>query len=209
VRILLDTHIVLWWLEDNHKLSKRSRARIKAASAVYVSSVTIWETAMKVRRGTLKVDLDALALQIGLDGFLELGISHRHVAMVASLPYIHRDPFDRMLVAQAMKVVILGQDPYHTPGAAMGFCFSVPDGNRPQPSLQNIFQELHNDLGIDRRQTDLTDWAQQGVFLLNSVLTVRAREAGSHANKGFFGSKPFLRANDYLLVNGQPPIHWA
>ena len=83
-------------------------------------------------------------------------------------------PFDDV------KVVILGQDPYHTPGAAMGFCFSVPDGNRPQPSLQNIFQELHSDLGLDRRQTDLTDWAQQGVFLLNSVLTVRARVVRRH-----------------------------
>jgi len=102
VRILLDTHVVLWWLQDNRKLSKRSRARIKAASAVYVSSVTIWETAVKVGKGTLKVDLTALALQIEHDGFLELGISHRHAATVASLPYIHRDPFDRMLVAQAM-----------------------------------------------------------------------------------------------------------
>ena len=88
-------------------------------------------------------------------------------------------PFDDV------KVVILGQDPYHTPGAAMGFCFSVPDGNRPQPSLQNIFQELHNDLGLERRQTDLTDWAEQGVFLLNSVLTVRERQAGSHASHGW------------------------
>ena len=88
-------------------------------------------------------------------------------------------PFDDV------KVVILGQDPYHTPGAAMGFCFSVPDGNRPQPSLQNIFKELHDDLGVQRQQTDLTDWAGQGVFLLNSVLTVRERQAGSHANHGW------------------------
>jgi len=88
-------------------------------------------------------------------------------------------PFDYV------KVVILGQDPYHTPGAAMGFCFSVPDGNRPQPSLQNIFKELHDDLGVQRQQTDLTDWAGQGVFLLNSVLTVRERQAGSHANHGW------------------------
>ena len=168
-------------------------------------------------------------------------------------------PFD------AVKVVILGQDPYHTPGAAMGFCFSVPDGNRPQPSLQNIFQELRDDTGVERRQTDLTDWAEQGVFLLNSVLTVRARQAGSHANKGwetftdsaiarlsgqrdglvfilwgsyaiakralidtnkhlvitsphpspfsahkgFFGSKPFSRTNDYLAAHGKAPIRWA
>jgi len=88
-------------------------------------------------------------------------------------------PFDQV------KVVILGQDPYHTPGAAMGLCFSVPDGNRPQPSLQNIFKEINSDLGVQRTQTDLTDWAEQGVFLLNSVLTVRAHEAGSHAKQGW------------------------
>jgi uracil-DNA glycosylase len=82
-------------------------------------------------------------------------------------------------------VVILGQDPYHTPGAAMGFCFSVPEGNRPQPSLQNIFKEIHSDLGIARTKTDLSDWAEQGVFLLNAVLTVRTGQAGSHAKKGW------------------------
>ncbi|MCG2585186.1 uracil-DNA glycosylase [Massilia sp. TS11] len=168
-------------------------------------------------------------------------------------------PFD------AVKVVILGQDPYHTPGAAMGLCFSVPDGNRPQPSLQNIFKELQDDLGLARTRTDLTDWAEQGVFLLNSVLTVRAGEAGSHAGRGweqftdsaiaalsagrehlvfvlwgsyaiakrklidsqrhlvltsphpsplsayrgFFGSKPFSRANAYLSSHGQTPVQWA
>lgn len=88
-------------------------------------------------------------------------------------------PFDQV------KVVILGQDPYHTPGAAMGFCFSVPEGNRPQPSLQNIFKEIHSDLGIARTKTDLSDWAEQGVFLLNAVLTVRTGQAGSHAKKGW------------------------
>jgi uracil-DNA glycosylase len=168
-------------------------------------------------------------------------------------------PFDKV------KVVILGQDPYHTPGAAMGFCFSVPDGNRAQPSLQNIFKELASDTGVQRTQTDLSDWAEQGVFLLNAVLTVRAREAGSHAgkgwetftdsairtlseqrehlvfilwgayaikkkelidttkhlvltsphpspfaaHKGFFGSKPFSKANAYLQANGQAPIDWG
>lgn len=168
-------------------------------------------------------------------------------------------PFDDV------KVVILGQDPYHTPGAAMGFCFSVPDGNRPQPSLQNIFRELGDDLGVARTCTDLSDWAEQGVFLLNSVLTVRAHAAGSHAGKGwehftdsairrlsqqrdnlvfilwgsyaiakkalidtrkhhvitsphpsplsahrgFFGSKPFSRANAYLAAKGKVPINWA
>jgi uracil-DNA glycosylase len=168
-------------------------------------------------------------------------------------------PFDDV------KVVILGQDPYHTPGAAMGFCFSVPEGNRPQPSLQNIFQELADDIGVVRTRTDLTDWAEQGVFLLNAVLTVRAHAAGSHAGKGweqftdsairklsqerdnlvfilwgsyaikkrelidtrrhlvitsphpsplsahrgFFGSKPFSRANAYLEAKGKTPIVWA
>lgn len=168
-------------------------------------------------------------------------------------------PFDHA------KVVILGQDPYHTPGAAMGFCFSVPEGNRPQPSLQNIFQELEDDLGVNRSRTDLSDWAEQGVFLLNAVLTVRAHAAGSHAGKGweqftdsairelsqqrdhlvfilwgsyaikkralidphkhlvitaphpsplsayrgFFGSKPFSRANAYLEAKGKTPITWT
>ncbi len=76
-------------------------------------------------------------------------------------------PFDQV------KVVILGQDPYHTPGAAMGLSFSIPNGSKAQPSLKNIFKELESDLGIKRIETDLTDWAEQGVLLLNAVLTVR------------------------------------
>lgn len=74
---------------------------------------------------------------------------------------------------EKVKVVILGQDPYHTPGAAMGLSFSVPDGSKPQPSLRNIFKEITSDLGVTRTKTDLTDWAEQGVLLLNAVLTVR------------------------------------
>lgn len=62
---------------------------------------------------------------------------------------------------ESVKVVILGQDPYHTPGAAMGMCFSVPDGSKAQPSLQNIFKELTSDVGTTRTRTDLTDWAAQ------------------------------------------------
>nr|WP_315258481.1 type II toxin-antitoxin system VapC family toxin [uncultured Duganella sp.] len=102
MHVLLDTHVVLWWLQDNRKLSIRSRARINAASAVYVSSVSIWEAAIKVRDKALDLDLNVLAKQIEIDGFIELKISHRHAATVALLPGIHRDPFDRMLVAQAM-----------------------------------------------------------------------------------------------------------
>lgn len=88
-------------------------------------------------------------------------------------------PFD------AVKVVILGQDPYHTPGAAMGLSFSVPSGSKPQPSLRNIFKELQEDLGITRTNTDLTDWAEQGVLLLNAVLTVRQWVPASHGGKGW------------------------
>lgn len=62
---------------------------------------------------------------------------------------------------ESVKVVILGQDPYHTPGAAMGMCFSVPEGSKAQPSLQNIFKELASDVGTERTQTNLVDWAEQ------------------------------------------------
>jgi len=79
--------------------------------------------------------------------------------------------------------VILGQDPYHTPGAAMGMCFSVPDGSKKQPSLANIFKELATDVDITRTQTDLTSWAEQGVLLINSVLTVENGKPASHQGK--------------------------
>ncbi len=85
-----------------------------------------------------------------------------------------------------VKVVILGQDPYHGPGQAHGLCFSVPDGVDLPPSLQNIFKELNNDLGIPlTRKGNLQQWALQGVLLLNATLTVRARQAGSHQNRGW------------------------
>ena len=85
-----------------------------------------------------------------------------------------------------VKVLILGQDPYHGPGQAHGLCFSVRAGTPPPPSLQNIFTELHDDLGIERPSTgDLTPWARQGVLLLNATLTVRAHQAASHQGKGW------------------------
>ena len=84
------------------------------------------------------------------------------------------------------KVVILGQDPYHGPGQAHGLCFSVQKGVEPPPSLQNIFKELMQDVGIDRPQHgELTSWAKQGVLLLNTVLTVREHEPNSHKGKGW------------------------
>jgi uracil-DNA glycosylase len=89
-------------------------------------------------------------------------------------------PFDKV------KVVILGQDPYHGPRQAHGLCFSVPEGVDFPPSLQNIFKEINSDLGIDiPKSGNLERWALQGVFLLNATLTVRAHQAGSHQNKGW------------------------
>ena len=89
-------------------------------------------------------------------------------------------PFDKV------KVVILGQDPYHEPGQAHGLCFSVSDGVPPPPSLQNIFKEIQEDLGIPvPKSGNLERWAEQGVFMLNATLTVRAHQAGSHQKKGW------------------------
>lgn len=89
-------------------------------------------------------------------------------------------PFDRV------KVVILGQDPYHGPGQAHGLSFSVPDGIPPPPSLVNIYKEIQKDIGIPIPKTgNLTNWARQGVLLLNAVLTVRANEPASHAKIGW------------------------
>lgn len=85
-----------------------------------------------------------------------------------------------------VKVVILGQDPYHGPGQAHGLCFSVPEGVPPPPSLVNIFRELESDLGISMpRHGHLQRWAEQGVLLLNAVLTVERGQAGAHQGKGW------------------------
>ncbi|MBP3349042.1 MAG: uracil-DNA glycosylase [Bacteroidaceae bacterium] len=87
---------------------------------------------------------------------------------------------------EQVRVVILGQDPYHEPGQAHGLCFSVNDGVQFPPSLVNIFKEIESDLGKPiPRSGNLMRWAQQGVLLLNATLTVRAHQAGSHQNKGW------------------------
>lgn len=162
------------------------------------------------------------------------------------------------------RVVILGQDPYHTAGKADGLAFSIPDrfGGRLD-SLGNIFKELQADLNVVRSRTDLTDWARQGVLLLNTALTVPKGQAKGHARlgwsaltrdvlrvlsdrprafvlwggpaqgfarditgadhlivqsahpsplsayRGFFGSRPFSRVNDWLKTQGQTPIDWS
>ena len=89
-------------------------------------------------------------------------------------------PFDKV------RVVIIGQDPYHDVGQAQGLCFSVPDGIAVPPSLQNIYKELESDLGIvPPKSGNLQHWAEQGVLLLNATLTVEAHHPGSHQNKGW------------------------
>lgn len=102
-------------------------------------------------------------------------------------------PFDQV------KVVILGQDPYHGPGQANGLCFAVNPGVRPPPSLQNIFKELESDLGraVDR-DPDLSRWAKQGVLLLNATLTVNAHTPGSHQGRGWeeFTDAAIKKLND-------------
>ncbi len=165
----------------------------------------------------------------------------------------------------AVRVVILGQDPYPTPGHAHGLCFSVARDVSPLPrSLANIYRELEDDLGIRNRHGDLSGWARQGVLLLNTVLTVDAGQAGSHrgvgwevfarraieavnaaaaprvfilwgndarkrgasldrerhlvlesahpsplsARRGFFGSRPFSRTNEFLEKRGLAGIDW-
>jgi uracil-DNA glycosylase len=98
-----------------------------------------------------------------------------------------------------VRVVILGQDPYHGPGQAHGLCFSVPPGVRPPPSLVNIYKELGRDLGLPRPPHGfLEHWARQGVLLLNSVLTVEMAKAASHSKKGWepFTDAIIARVND-------------
>ena len=107
-------------------------------------------------------------------------------------------PFDKV------KVVIIGQDPYHGPGQAHGLCFSVNDGVAFPPSLLNIFKEIERDLGIPYPQSgNLTRWAQQGVLLLNATLTVEAHKAGSHQKKGW---ETFTDAVIKAISHHQPAV---
>ena len=102
---------------------------------------------------------------------------------------------------EKVKVVILGQDPYHGKGQAHGLSFSVPDGVKPPPSLVNMFKEIHKDLDIAPSASgNLECWADQGVFLLNATLTVRASTAGSHQNKGW---EPFTDKVIQSLSDGR------
>jgi PIN domain nuclease of toxin-antitoxin system len=102
MKLLIDTHIYLWWLQDSAKLSEKARDQIQDATEVYVSSASIWEATIKASIGKLSVDVDQLVIEISRSGFQELPITAAHAAMVARLPDIHKDPFDRILIAQAM-----------------------------------------------------------------------------------------------------------
>ncbi|MFP3562883.1 type II toxin-antitoxin system VapC family toxin [Paraburkholderia sp. SIMBA_030] len=102
MRLLLDTHVFLWVVADDRRLTKEARKLILDADDVFVSSASIWEASIKAGLGKLDVDVNALVEEIGRGGFSELPVRAVHGAFVRDLPDIHRDPFDRMLVAQAM-----------------------------------------------------------------------------------------------------------
>ena len=102
MRLLLDTQIYLWYLADSRRLTAASRHAIEAAEAVFVSAASIWEAAIKSGLGKLTADIDSVVSGISASGFDELPVSARHAASVRLLPAHHRDPFDRLLVAQAL-----------------------------------------------------------------------------------------------------------
>jgi PIN domain nuclease of toxin-antitoxin system len=102
MQILLDTHLFLWWLKDDPQLSKQAISLIKDANIVYVSSVSIWEAAIKIQLGKLNANIIELVDAIRNEGFAELPLLAKQAAIIAKLPNFHRDPFDRMLIAQAI-----------------------------------------------------------------------------------------------------------
>jgi PIN domain nuclease of toxin-antitoxin system len=102
MRLLLDTHVYLWAVTDNRKLTKAARKLISDADEVFVSSASIWEASIKIGLGKLDADVNLLVTEIEASGFKELPVRAVHAALVRDLPDIHRDPFDRLLVAQAL-----------------------------------------------------------------------------------------------------------
>ncbi|MFM9970696.1 MAG: type II toxin-antitoxin system VapC family toxin [Burkholderiales bacterium] len=102
MRLLLDTHIFLWYLAGSRKLAKPVLHRIEVAEVVYISAASIWEAGIKIKQGRLEANSKDLVAGIESSGFAQLPMTATHAAMAASLPEHHRDPFDRMLVAQAL-----------------------------------------------------------------------------------------------------------
>ncbi|MBV9575863.1 MAG: type II toxin-antitoxin system VapC family toxin [Gammaproteobacteria bacterium] len=102
MQLLLDTTIFLWWLKDDAQLSKKARTLIKNADIVYISSISIWEAAIKIQLGKLTADINQLVNAIPEQGFVAFPLLATQASIISSLPPIHRDPFDRMLIAQAI-----------------------------------------------------------------------------------------------------------
>ncbi|MGV2287982.1 type II toxin-antitoxin system VapC family toxin [Trinickia sp. YCB016] len=102
MRLLLDTHVFLWSVTDDRKLTKAARKLILDADEVFISSASIWEASIKAGLGKLEVDVNLLVSEIEASGYSELPVRAVHAALVRDLPDIHRDPFDRILVAQAL-----------------------------------------------------------------------------------------------------------
>ena|ERR1700728_4507834 len=102
MHILLDTHIYLWHVSDDELLSREAKSLILGADSIRVSAASLWEIAIKVKLGKLKADLERLVTEMEPSGFRELPVTSRHAAQLTKLPLLHPDPFDRLLVAQAM-----------------------------------------------------------------------------------------------------------
>lgn len=102
MRLLLDTHVLLWLMEDNARLSREARALIAEAAEVYVSSAGLWEIAIKAGLGKIKEDAQVIAAMLDSAGLKELNVTHKHAIATGRLPRLHKDPFDRLLVAQAI-----------------------------------------------------------------------------------------------------------
>ncbi len=130
---------------------------------------------------------EVLAGEMKKDYFRRLGIFVKQEYRTKQVFPPYQNIFDalRFTDYDEVKVVILGQDPYHGLGEAHGLSFSVHNGIRKPPSLQNILKELENDIGVKREESDLTDWAKQGVLLLNSIMTVEKDKPLSHKDKGW------------------------
>ncbi len=107
MRLLLDTHVFLWWVRGDKRLPKGIVEKIAEAEEVYLSSASIWEIAIKMRLGKIVGDMSALIQEMHNSHFLELPITSRHAAATLGLPDLHRDPFDRMLIAQAVSEPLL------------------------------------------------------------------------------------------------------
>lgn len=102
MRVLLDTHVLLWLMEGNPRLSSKASALIQDADAVYVSAASIWEIAIKWRIGKIEEDPEIIVEHLERAGLRELQVANRHAVAAGSLPLLHRDPFDRLLIAQAI-----------------------------------------------------------------------------------------------------------